>query len=314
MLKNKRTWIITGIVFGLWFFFGIIFWFKFNPKFSESGQFGDTFGVLNCLFSGMAFAGVIITLMSHDDERKKDAIISQFFKMLDYHQNNINGIVTTAQRLPKMKFVTTTTKNQDGSIKTIKRPERNTDDAKEIKGRKAFAEYKIQIKHLLRIVKEISRENDMNFNELEIADIAYTVFFYGANRDWQDFMAKYLNDYNEPLTLVDKILNKIQENSAYYALGRTNQTDASAYFRNIYNAIKLIDSCDFLSDLEKSQYIKILRAQLSNPELYVLLFNVLSRFGIKWKENNYIVKYHLFDNIPEGYCDGYEPRTFFPES
>lgn len=57
----------------------------------------------------------------------------------------------------------------------------------------------------------------------------------------------------------------------------------------------------------------MLRAQLSNAELYILFFNIISRFGKKWVDNNYVVKYQLLQNIPAKYCDGYDPKEFFPD-
>jgi len=85
----------------------------------------------------------------------------------------------------------------------------------------------------------------------------------------------------------------------------------SAYFRNMYNAIKLVDDNKFLNTNEKKDLIKIYRAQLSNPELYVLFFNLMSRFGKKWKEKKYVINYSFIKNIPKGYCDGYEPNDYF---
>lgn len=43
----------------------------------------------------------------------------------------------------------------------------------------------------------------------------------------------------------------------------------------MYNAIKFIDEDEFLSDDEKYKYVAIYRAQLSNPELYILFFNLI---------------------------------------
>lgn len=305
-MKTRYVYGTFCTVVILWVILGFLIYLKCKSTgFEHPGQFGDTFGTLNCLFSGLAFAGVILTMLIHDKERKRDAIVDQFFKMLDYHQNNINNIVTTEIRIPASEPSSKQLgSDNDKIIKLV------TNDAKEIKGRKAFVEYKMQIKHLLRLVKEINQENNYNYSNLQIADITYCIFFYGANKEWKDFMTKYLNEYNEPSTLVDQILAKIAANPKY-ALGRTNQTDLSTYFRNIYNAIKLIDETELLDPKEKEQYIKILRSQLSNPELYVLLFNVLSRFGKNWKEHKYVTTYNLFDNMPEGYCDGYEPKAFF---
>jgi len=50
---------------------------------------------------------------------------------------------------------------------------------------------------------------------------------------------------------------------------------------------------------------------LSNPELYVLFFNVISPFGKKWREKNYVNKYALVKNIPHDYLDGYDMKSYF---
>ena len=81
----------------------------------------------------------------------------------------------------------------------------------------------------------------------------------------------------------------------------------------MYNAIKHIDNSKLLSSKEKNDYVKILRSQLSNAELYILFFNVISRFGKKWIDNDYITKYQLIQNLPSKYCDGYDPKEYFPD-
>lgn len=106
------------------------------------------------------------------------------------------------------------------------------------------------------------------------------------------------------------MLEKIQENQEL-KLGRTNQTELSSYFRNMYNAIKLVDGDPYLSQKEKTDLVKIYRAQLSNPELYILFFNLVSRFGKKWVDSGYIIKYQLLTNLPHDYCDGYNPKDYF---
>lgn len=50
---------------------------------------------------------------------------------------------------------------------------------------------------------------------------------------------------------------------------------------------------------------------MSNPELYILFFNVISPFGKKWRKADFIKEYSLLKNIPEGYLDGYNPRSYF---
>ena len=50
------------------------------PESAEAGAFGDMFGAINALFSGLAFAGVIYALILQDSEIKKNS--EQFQKSL----------------------------------------------------------------------------------------------------------------------------------------------------------------------------------------------------------------------------------------
>ena len=181
-----------------------------------------------------------------------------------------------------------------------------------VSGRKVFVEYKIQLKYLMKAVTEVSENLKLELTDPDVADIAYAVFYYGAATGWKEFMLEYLKDYPDTEKLVDNI-NTVLAGQKYrrYFLGRTNQNYLSVYFRNIYNTIKIIDSTNLLSEGEKKGYIKILRAQLSNAELYVLFFNLLSRFGKKWITNEYVSKYEIIQNLPPKYCDGYDPKGYF---
>lgn len=64
----------------------------------RSGTFGDAFGVLNALFSGLAFSGVVATLLIQskdlNEARAQSArqqIESQFYNLLGLQQNVIQG-------------------------------------------------------------------------------------------------------------------------------------------------------------------------------------------------------------------------------
>jgi len=80
----------------------------------------------------------------------------------------------------------------------------------------------------------------------------------------------------------------------------------------MYHLIKYVDTQKLLSAKEKIRYINILRAQLSDSELWLLYFNVVSRFGKKWQENGYINKYKLIRNLPKGFCAPFDPSIQFP--
>ena len=265
--------------------------FKVDGKtpLNDYGLMGDSFGMFNALFSGLAFLGVILTLYLQSRDNRKRTIVEQFYKMLDVQQKLIDEINVAQIRLPKA-----------GEELTV------------YQGRKAFVEYKIQMKYLVKAIRKVNTSGGFELSDIDIADIAYAVFFYGSSPTWKYFMMEYLRDYDDTERLVDAIIAKLQAEKKY-ALSRTNQNYLSVYFRNMYNAIKLIDSSSLFSDREKKDHIKVLRAQLSNAELYILFFNIISRFGKKWVDNNYVVKYQLLQNIPAKYCDGYDPKEFFPD-
>jgi hypothetical protein len=58
--KLLPVWVFLGVC-ALWAAFGLGAWFSTTDK-AKAGQFGDTFGAVNALFSGLAFAGVIVAL------------------------------------------------------------------------------------------------------------------------------------------------------------------------------------------------------------------------------------------------------------
>ena len=271
------------------FFRDHVFNVRENIKIDVLGQMGDSYGIFNALFSGLAFLGVLITLYKQSRDNRKHTVVEQYYQMLDVQQKVLDEINVAQVRKVK----------QGEPIAVAE-------------GRKAFVEFKIQMKYLVKAIKEMSERNGFKFSDIDIADIAYAVFFYGSSKSWKPFMMEYLKDYPDTERLVDAIIARL-DSEKRFILYRPNQNYLSVYFRNMYNAIKLIDNCGLISSEEKKDYVKILRAQLSNAELYILFFNIISRFGKKWVDNDYVTKYQLIQNLPSKYCDGYNPKDYFPE-
>lgn len=66
MKKLTIKKLILGILI-VWIVFNAILFIVFQ-NLSDSGPFGDTFGAINSLFSGLAFAGVIYTIILQNRE------------------------------------------------------------------------------------------------------------------------------------------------------------------------------------------------------------------------------------------------------
>ena len=70
MKKNKFVWsIIIGIILIGLLWGGSWLLIDFNIENSTNrGEFGDKFGAINSLFSGLAFLGLIVTLLFQKEE------------------------------------------------------------------------------------------------------------------------------------------------------------------------------------------------------------------------------------------------------
>lgn len=249
-----------------------------------ASSFGEFFGgYIGTLLSFLSVILLIYTILEQNIEKKKEALKTNFFKMIDYHNQNVSQLI-----IPDIKNVSNKSEN-----------------------RRVFVQYKLQIHELLKILKEILQEKEEN--RIIIADISYVIFYYGIdieniNSEWFNFTKKklekiYLSEKNI-LRIVDSIKNRKLK------LWRTNQTNLSVYFKNMYNAIKIVDEENLFSRYEKQELINIYKSQISTPELYVILFHFISRFGTaapyeKWKK--YQDTYGIFsqEDLDNDFFDGY---------
>lgn len=70
-MKHKNSlliWLIVVVAICAAYFFVMFLWFPGNLE--KRGQFGDMFGFLGALFSGLAFAGLIVTIRQQRDDLK----------------------------------------------------------------------------------------------------------------------------------------------------------------------------------------------------------------------------------------------------
>lgn len=113
MKKNDKTpfwerayvfWLICICIIGLWLLWPyLIVHFANSPEYEKKGQFGDMFGALNTLFAGLAFAGLLRTVMlqsaqirdaknqslEHDKQTHKDRFEATFFQLV----NTFNHVI-----------------------------------------------------------------------------------------------------------------------------------------------------------------------------------------------------------------------------
>ncbi len=240
-------WILAIIVLPLCF-----------PNIVERGQFGDSFGVVNALFSGLALAGVIYAIIL----QKKELALQR--EELEKTREEIKGqkeqLEAQNQTLQKQNFES------------------------------SFFQ-------LLGLHNDIVNSMEISLGHTvyqgrQCFDYLLGVFRRNYRRAWKGFYAEWEENPDEAKELMLKWIN-----DEYEELFDNYQSQVGYYFRNLYNVVKFVDQeSDFPKDHKaKKPYTNLIRAQLSSDELGLLFYNCLSNRGAKFKK--LVEKYALLEDM-----------------
>lgn len=239
-IVNIITWVFIIVLIGIIFYLiwrgsQNIYYSLFNSE--KAGQIGDSAGLLNSLFSGLAFLGVIVTIILQSKELKQT--ITEL-------KNQKEEFQIQNQTLKRQQFENTffnMLKTQENIIYNLEYGYGTDGNVNYKSGRRVFAVlYNKSLKHEF----DIKRKRASTIEE--ISEIYYSI---------------------ENLQMLDH------------------------YFRHMYRIIKFVDENSYLNDKEKSNYIDILRATLSQYEFALLFYNGLCYDKMKI----FIERYWLLDNL-----------------
>lgn len=166
----------------------------------------------------------------------------------------------------------------------------------------------------------IIRNNRLD--DQDLINISYLILFFGVDETVNDvlenrFFEKYGQLDDELNKLISQFRTKKNPKNAdkYYFNG--HQSRLGHYFRHLRRTIIFVHRNNFLTDVQKKEYMRTVRAQLSNHEQILLFFHSVSDLGLKWELQNQnketlITSYHLIRNIPLGSIYGFNPRRYYP--
>lgn len=89
--------------------------------------------------------------------------------------------------------------------------------------------------------------------------------------------------------------NRKQAIAFYNNFYLANRESLGQYFRTLYRIFELIET-NITNEKEKVSYVKIIRGQLSESELFFINYNACTTFGEKFR--NYILNYNLVKHLP----------------
>lgn len=255
---KKNFIIVSVIVLLLWLltFIAVCYWIK---DWSERGQFGDLFGSINALFSGLAFAGMIITLhQQHED--------------LNYQRKSIE------QTNEEMKRQT---EEFDMQNQTLKRQQFDN----------TFFE-------LLRMLQTITNNLALDFEFYDEQSRKMVKMSCSGKKVFHELFIFRKHKILIPnYDCLESLEIEIQEKDLNTVFGRYDLAFLYHYFLFVYRILKFVDQSKLLTSYnDKYNYIIYLKSTLSNYETIVLCYYGLTETGsIKFKP--LAERYALFKNL-----------------
>ncbi|MEC7119666.1 MAG: putative phage abortive infection protein, partial [Pseudomonadota bacterium] len=289
----------------------------------ELGTFGDSFGALNTLFSGLAFAGIILTVILQSKELRetREELKGQ---RGEFEKQNLQLRVQAFESIylammSQKKDVTNDLQiNQLGlanlyhEIRQAEKTSRQLDlHERDMFNFQSQAKqnyiYKITKKPSIKKINRSIELDEMialdyikNIDSIKVLSAKplireiTTLFDYFYKESWDDFYENMLEDY------------------------------FSAYFRICYQILKFIDDNSALkatyhdpnssyTSIQKI-YSDIFRSQLSSHELKIIFYNCLGKVGSRHFKQ-LAERYGLFEHLPfDPLSKKYDPHATFKEA
>lgn len=258
--KLNKFYLLGFIVVILWVVSIALIYFIIGDNWSDRASFGDSFGAINSLYSGLALAGIIYTILLQRNElglqreeltatriefeKQNETLVFQrfentFFNMLSIHHSIVSSIDVEVNPL--------IIEHVNGEINLRKENRKNKSGIVDLKGRDVFQRH---YETLIRL---------FNFDDNQPYIILYEQLF----DYYQSDLGHYFRNVYRIIKLVDETKFSDDENVNYKI----------AY-----------------------SYTSILRAQLSDYELVLLCFNGLSKYGSQ-KLKPLLEKYAMLKNL-----------------
>lgn len=297
-----RDWITLAIIFLTVLIIWYLSWLLIDQYVLSSaealqtheaarGLFGDKFGAVNALFSGLAFAGIIFTiflqrrelaLQRGDIEEQNETLRQQRFENSFFHLLSLHGSIVEKLELGAH--------NQRQAVAYFTELLKITN--KEFAAFQPLSRIPRAELHTLRATQILTEpmRGHLDFDEISAIEAML--------ENNPGFIGNYLDEnLKYHLSIV---------NFAYLSAHEKSKDALSHYFRNLYHVFRFIDESSLIDDIEKTKYARITRAQLSDKELVAILYNSLAtgktndgsahEFGYP-KMMRLIQKYDILQNL-----------------
>ncbi|MBA2583833.1 MAG: putative phage abortive infection protein [Bacteroidetes bacterium] len=251
--------------------------------------------------------------------------------------NFVGGYIGTIFALIGVVFLYSTLKNQRETSQVEKFENKyfeliklQRDNVSEIGigedfGRKIFVILIREFRAILQLTSKIALRTNQSFSQEQVFIISYYALFFGVGPNSSRLLKEALKDQDK--TFVDEFDEalksdieqkkaKTDKNLKFRPFGG-HQSRLGHYYRHLYQTVSYVNNQSF--SLDKYEYVKNIRAQLTTHEQALLYINSLTPLGSDWWKDNLIVNYRIVQNIPSGFFDkdteidlpSYFPKDYF---
>ncbi|HRG88216.1 MAG TPA: putative phage abortive infection protein [Chitinophagales bacterium] len=278
----------------------------------ETGVMGDTIGGIAGPIVG--FIGIILTFLA-------------FYIQYQANQIQINALEKQKDSADAQEKQILLQQFENNFFELLKIHRENVSELRYRKNQGRNVMISI-VNEFFEIMQEVLDSEIIRNNRLEehdLANISYIILFFGTDDSVEDVLEnrlfeKYTNIYNSIKDIIDELRNSPNpyNTEKYYYNG--HQSHLGHYYRHLFRTVLFVHRNKNLTTNQKKDYIRILRAQLSNHEQVLLFFNSISDLGAAWElgenvadDEKLITQYHLIKNIPLGSIYGFNPKKYYPK-
>lgn len=202
--KTPRKILLTVLL--IWALSAILISIFFWEKFENRGIFGDMFGAVNALFSGLAFAGIIYTILLQSDELKaqrEELQLNREEMKLTRKEFEAQNLQLERTRFESTLFhVTNSVRLAAKHVFYILQANPDYPGGSAVDGAEAFA-------HLHRTIEILTSQSHLNFGEKQKK---YEEKIEEQSRE----VNNYLSAISVVLNYVDRFTKNDQEEKAFY--------------------------------------------------------------------------------------------------
>lgn len=240
---------------------------------TAAGQLGDFVGgFVGTFFALVTVVLIVRTLRNQMEASEKEHFETKYFELVKMHRDNVS----------EMELGHATR-------------------------RKVFVVILREFRKALESTRRIAEESNRALDHRELLEAAYCCLFFGVGPNSSRMLRIYLAELDAKFVeAVEQELTKPGpraqiERDLTYAPFQGHQSRLGHYYRHLYQMVKYVDQQTI--DIDKYEYVKTIRAQLSTHEQALLLLNSLTKMGQAWWTDRLITRYRFVQNIPPDFFD-----------